>query len=985
MLTLMFGVLTLAAITMTAAPGDFERVREQYRETAKREKHFKRWEWFWERRLTADGDFPRPDILKDAVQHVELWRSKNMERIQAAPTWKEIGPEARTPGSSWYGIGRVNSVDYSRQNANVLFLGSARGGLWKSTNGGNDWSNVDVAGYPTFGVSDVAIAPSDDKIIYVATGDHAQTIPGRASSYPGFAYGVLKSTDGGTTWTPTTLSNTPAEQSVLTRLWVHPTDPNTLIVATYGGLRKSTDGGTTWTTKENGRWFKELVQSANDPNILFATTFDPAGNGAGVQILRSSNTGESWASVSTMTAANRIRLATTSADANVIWAVSSLTANDGLEGVYRSVDKGVTWTKLIVQQNLLGWSATGNDQGGQGSYDLAISVSATNAGNVFVGGVNIWRTSNNANTWLLSAHNDGNGAPYVHADIHHMVYQPTGTKLWAVHDGGIAVSTDNGVSWTDKSRGLKIQQYYGLATSDFSGNLTIAGSQDNATTIYTGTQWRHVIGGDGMKSGIDPNDPTIMYGSIYYGTLYKSTDGGNSFSQMARRSNCGNEQAPWVTAFQIDPKVSNVLYHGRQNVWKSTNQGQSWSRVTLPVTGSVVTSLRVAPSNTNTMYVIYANATVLKTTNAGSNWTEITTLPAGLFYTDIDVDATDANKFWVVAGGFSAGSKVYEVSGTTVKNISTGLPNVPVNCVFFHKGAANRLYVGTDLGVFHKEQAMAAFEPYGTAGPQTVVTEIRYVAPLQKIRVSTFGRGLWEVDAKQCIARTPIVTVTGSTTFCEGDSVTLTADEGYEKYLWTNGDTTRSITLKNNFQSGDYSVSVVDANDCRAASSTRKITINSSPAKPRITQRGADTLRCSAVGVAAFQWYFNEAPIPGQTARELKATQSGSYRVEVANSSNCLTKSDPFEFTLVTSVDEEVVRTGSIVLSPNPVADQLTIGMPGEGMKNIQIISADGRVVATFTTDQLTTQISTSEWASGAYVVRVTAGVATWSRMLIKE
>jgi photosystem II stability/assembly factor-like uncharacterized protein len=985
MMTLMISVLTLAAIMLTAAPGDFERAREQYRQSTKLEKQFKRWEWFWERRLTPDGDFPKPDILRDAVQHVELWRSKNTERVQAAPVWKEIGPEARTPGSGWYGIGRVNSVDYSRQNANVLFLGTARGGLWKSSNGGNDWSIVSVPGYPSFGVSDVAFAPSDDKIIYVATGDHAQTVPGRISSYPGFSYGLLKSTDGGTTWAATGLTNAPSNQAVLTRLWVHPTDPNTLIVASYGGLRKSTDGGTTWTTRENGKWFKDLVASVNDPNILLATTFDPADNGPGVQIMRSTNMGDSWTVVSSLPAANRIRVATTNADPNVMWAVSSLMSNDGLEGVYRSVNKGQTWSKLIVSVNLLGWSETGMDQGGQGSYDLALAASPTNAGNVFVGGVNVWRTSNNANTWVLSAHNDGRGAPYVHADIHHTVYQPTGTKLWAVHDGGIALSTDNGVSWTDKSRGLKIQQYYGLATSDFSGNLTIAGSQDNATTVYNGSQWRHVIGGDGMKSGIDPDGPSIMYGSIYNGTFFKSIDGGQSFFVMATRNSCGGEFAPWVTAFQIDPKASNVLYHGRQNVWKSADKGQSWSRLTLPVSGNVVTSLRVAPSNTNIMYVIYAGARVLKSTNGGSNWTQITTLPDDLFFTDLDVDATDPNKFWVVTGGFANGEKVFEVTGTTVKNISTGLPNVPVMCVFFHKGAANRLYVGTDIGVFHKEQSMASFEPYGTGGPQTMVTEIRYVAPLQKIRVSTFGRGLWEVDAKQCIARTPVVTVTGATTFCEGDSVVLTADEGYETYAWSNGDSTRSITLKSDFQSGDYNVSVIDANGCRATSSTRKITINSAPAKPRITQRGMDTLRCTAIGAAAYQWYFNDAPIQGQTARELKATQSGSYRVEVASSANCLTMSDPFEFTLVTSVDEEVMRTGSIVLSPNPVTDQLTIGLPGEGMRTVQIVSVDGRIVAQFTTDQVTSQIGTSEWASGAYVVRVSAGAATWSRMLMKD
>jgi hypothetical protein len=829
------------------------------------------------------------------------------------------------------------------------------------------------------GISDVAFAPSDDKIIYLATGDHEQSFPGRLNGYPGFSYGVLKSTDGGVTWTQTALSHPPQNQAVLARLWVHPTDPNTVIVASYAGLRKTTNGGASWVLTDNLRAYKDIVSIPGEPSTVIATTFSPAGT---VSIMRSSNAGETWTAVQTITKANRIRVAVTPANANVVWAVASNVVTDGLDGVYRSVDKGVTWTKLNVNKNLLGWSTDGLDQGGQGMYDLAMAVSPLNAQHVVVGGINIWRTSDNANTWTLASHSNGTAAPYVHSDHHHLVYQVGANRLWTVHDGGIGVSTDNGVSWSDRSRGLRIQQYHGLATSNILTNLTIAGAQDNATTIYDGSQWNHVIGGDGTKTGIDPVDPNTMYASIGGGRVFKSTNAGVSFTEIANRTICGDEEAAWVAPFQIDPTNPAVLYHGRKNLWKSTNRGMTWSRITTGVSDGVITSIRVAPSNPDFIYIIYSNRAVYISEDGGSKWRF--RLPHGVYFTDIEVDPTDHYHYWLVSGGFFTG-KVLELGLWFSGDISAGLPNVPVNCVYYQKGVSNRLYVGTDIGVFYREPTMRQFEPYGTGGPQTIVTEISFVAATQKIRVSTFGRGLWEVDATQCAARTPNITVTGPPSACTGDTVTLTVDEGYLEYLWSNGYTGRIVTFTSNLHSGKYRVAVKDSNGCRAFSDTLTLLINGKPWKPRIIQLGQDTLVCTNNEVTVYRWYINDSLIQGQTSRRFIATQSGSYRVEAVNTAGCSTISDPFEFTLTTSVEEEVIRTGSIVLSPNPVTDQLTIGLPGEGMRTVQIVSVDGRIVAQFTTDQVTSQIGTSEWASGAYVVRVSAGAATWSRMLMKD
>jgi len=235
-----FQLLALCVFGTTLQAGEFDRIRDQMKAvyttvnadgTIRVAKQFNRWEYFWERRLLPNGDFPTSAQYMSEALGVERRNSRLSEDLQAIPTWKEIGPEAPATidQSQWNGIGRVNCMAFSYQNDNLLWLGSAAGGLWKSTNNGGLWKYVAVPGFPMFGVSDIQLAKSDDKIIFVATGDAETALPGSLSGYPVFSYGVIKSTDGGLTWTPTGLSYTPESNNVVCKLWVNPTDPMWLL------------------------------------------------------------------------------------------------------------------------------------------------------------------------------------------------------------------------------------------------------------------------------------------------------------------------------------------------------------------------------------------------------------------------------------------------------------------------------------------------------------------------------------------------------------------------------------------------------------------------------------------------------------------------------------------------------------------------------------------------------------------------------------
>ncbi|MBL0323449.1 MAG: hypothetical protein IPP80_13975 [Ignavibacteria bacterium] len=356
-------------------------------------KQFRRWEWFWQGRLTEDGSFPSPAHYQQEL--AKLQRAKRVENVQAPKTWKELGPTAPDlPGQSaqWNGIGRVNVVEFSRQNPNLVYAGAASGGLWKSTDGGSNWTAVNISIIPVVGVSDIAISAQDDKVIFVATGDADAAIFGDFTGYPSFTYGVIKSTDGGVTWAQTGLSYDPSQGSLVARLWLDPRDTSIVVAATYGGVMRSSNGGASWIRAQGGV-FRDLIGNPANPDVLYSTTFSESGNAG---IFRSTDNGVSWTQTRTIAEANRIRLAVTKANGNVVGAVASRAyrfngdaEGNGLEGVYKSTDAGTSFEKLSTTLNLLHWNASGQGNGGQGFYDLAMEISPTNANHIFVGGINV--------------------------------------------------------------------------------------------------------------------------------------------------------------------------------------------------------------------------------------------------------------------------------------------------------------------------------------------------------------------------------------------------------------------------------------------------------------------------------------------------------------------------------------------------------------------------------------------------------------------
>ncbi|MCD8564739.1 MAG: hypothetical protein LRY53_03650 [Burkholderiaceae bacterium] len=558
-----------------------------------------------ESRVDQDGYFRNANATHE---YYELYKKTLKEQKGAAGNWTQIGPFGAPDGG---GSGRTNCIAFHPTNSSIILVGAASGGLWRSVNGGSSWT-TNTDGLENLGISDIEFSPSNPNIVYAATGDR--------DAGDTYSIGIIKSIDGGLTWQTTGLSYTPDAKRRIYKILVHPQNDSILYIASSLGLRKSTDRGDTWTLIRAGS-FIDMKFKPNDPNTIYAAT--------ATIIIKTVDEGQTWTTLSIpmVSASRRLLIGVTAANPNIIYVVSVKSSDNGFNGLYRSTDAGATFTLRASSPNVLGWASNGSDSGGQGWYDLGLGVSQTNENLLFIGGINIWKSINGGTNWTLSGHWTASGAPYVHADIHEIKFSPhNANTVWACTDGGLSVSTANGANWIEKNSGLSIAQIYRIGGSAQNATKILSGWQDNGTNLNNANDWSRVLGGDGMECIIDYSNQNYMYGSLYYGEIKRSTNGGASWTEI---SNSITEEGAWVTPYLQDPNTAATLYAGYKNVYKTTNRGNSWTKISTFGTTLNINALAVSKSNSN--IIVAANDSYLwKTTDGGTNWTNITSVSFGV-------------------------------------------------------------------------------------------------------------------------------------------------------------------------------------------------------------------------------------------------------------------------------------------------------------------------------------------------------------------
>lgn len=696
-------------------------------------KPFKRREAFMEPRVYPSGYFPYEQLYIEYNKLINQPKSASQTPFEA--NWQSFGP-TQVPlqnNGRKRGVGRINNVTFDPNNDDILWVGSPSGGLWKSVDGGQNWtSNTDLL--PNLGVSDIAIDPTNTNIMYIITGDR--------DADDTYAYGLMKSTDGGESWNTTGLSFNINSAYRGNRILINPNNTNILIVSTrksgYGETFRSTDGGQNWELVLQGPNLISMEFNPTNSNHIYAVTTGTS------KYYRSFDNGVTWTNTTNDSGLpnsgnTRAVVAVTPANPNIVYILYS-TSGGGFGGLYKSTDGGYNFTLQSNSPNILSWEVDGSGEDGQGNYDLALAVSPTNENIVFTGGINIWKSSNGGVDFNISSHWYGaDGTEYVHADQHMLKYNPSNGILYSGNDGGLYKTEDNGIFWTDISDDLQITQFYKIGISQSNYGLLLGGTQDNGTLrCNSENDWDAVRGGDGMECAIDPTDPSIMYSEVYYGAISISTNGGQNWDDIAP-----DTDGAWITPYEIDQNNPNRIVIGYDNVYESLDYGSNWEMISGTFNNSGNIDVIALSTNSDVIYISETEE-IYKTIDGGENWTNISSSLPNNTITDIAIHPSDENRVWITFSGYSNGNKVYYSNdgGSNWTNISEDLPNLPANCILFYP-PNETLFAGTDIGVFYKDSSMINWEYFNQGLPNVIVTELEYHINSNSLFAGTYGRGIW--------------------------------------------------------------------------------------------------------------------------------------------------------------------------------------------------------------------------------------------------
>lgn len=677
---------------------------------------FKRWEWYWRSRVNEDGSFP------DLIEQNRAYQNLQFEASQrdADSPWVNIN---QTSGEGGYnGMGRATSIAFHPTNPQIYYVGAPIGGIWKTTDGGLTYSALGDS-LPYVSVGNICIDPINPDILYITIGDH--------NGWWNYGLGVYKSTDAGVTWQPTGNTSYLTNNVAYLRMVINPANPNELFVAQTNGLYRTQDGGDTWDVVHSG----SHIDVALKPGVngeLYCATDDYWGSS---EVFSSWDFGETWTQITDFNqTANNLHIAVSPGEQEYLGIQTSASGNFDYYATYNG---GTTTDYIDLMPD-----------------DGILFTSPVNSSKVYCGFMVTRQSVNGGLDWeqLTDWYYTGE-RPAVHADNRFVAYHPLTNEIYFCNDGGIYKFNEETMEWTELTAGLIITQYYRIAVAQTDDLFMIGGTQDNGgRKRISADTWGPTNGGDGMEVAIDFEDEQTIYTTYIYGQLYRSDDQWQD-DQYYEITPPGSGGGDWVTPYVLDPQDSHVIVAGYSDVYRSDDRGETWQQLSNDLTGDPerkLAAVAVAPTNQSTIYA-GRGAMLYITHDAGETWdNELVALGAGTAaITSITVDPNDPNELWVTLSGYVNGKKVYHSTdaGITFSNVSLNLPNVPVNAAVIDKQSMNHdIYIGTDVGVFVLDESIQTWVYYGSALPNTMVSDLEIQYNTRKLRIGTFGRGVWEND-----------------------------------------------------------------------------------------------------------------------------------------------------------------------------------------------------------------------------------------------
>ena len=775
---------------------------------------FKRWKRHYAR-------FPAFAFMNDNEklvfnQHKDQYKLKSRQLAQqknASALWTPIGPYNfdKTAASTSYACGaaHIYTLKQAQSNSDVLYAGTATAGVWKSTNKGQHWTACTSSEWITT-VKALAIDPSNSSIVYAASDLDNK---------------LYKTSDAGASWQiiGDTAFNT--KTHFIKDIVVHPQSNNIVLLASSEGLYRTIDSGQSFQLIDPDA-FQEIEFHPHLSNTIYAVKQI----GQRTEFYKSVDDGQSfthkpngWPVPNPIYDDQmRTEIAVSPADSNRVYALLSGAAGllSGLYGIFISYDAGETWTSSccgaimpnypsVSNPNLLHWYDDGTGNGGQYYYDLALAVSPTNVDSVLVGGVNLWVSSDGAASFNCPAQwNHSYKNNYVHADIHDIHF--VDNRIWIASDGGIFYSADNGSSFQVRMNGILGTDFWGFGAGFQHPDVMLGGTFHNGTLlkdkqVYQ-NEWLSTDGGDNYRGFVHP----------FFNNKVVSDFGGKQLS--------GDRTiAHTITPFLHLPHAGittgfsgNLVYHPRfyntlystdyYNLWKSDNNGISWSLVHSFGAG-LLTSLRISSVNPNILFLNYHpdgntdDRKILRSADGGYHWTDVSpdnnliNQNRWVSY-DIALSALDSNLLW--ASRISKyegwpnlnGQQVYESQdgGQSWQNITaSGLDGVFSTNLLHLQGSNKGLYLGTRNAVYYKNDTMSQWQLVNNGLPlrtHSVQLAANYRDAMLR---NASNRSVYECPFYETIKPIAQIAVDKQTTNCPSDSfyfASLSYTNASASYLW---------------------------------------------------------------------------------------------------------------------------------------------------------------------------------------------------------
>jgi photosystem II stability/assembly factor-like uncharacterized protein len=691
-----------------------------------------------------------------------LWTAK-LRRDQMPPA--RSGPA--DTGWTWVGPGnvggRIRSILVSPADPNTIWIGAATGGVWKTTTGGTTWSPCPNF-VPSLSIGCMVLDPNDPNVLYVGTGEGVfDTVEGTSNSAAVRGAGIFKSTDGGATWAQLP-STADANWYFVNRLSFQPGSNQVMLAATETGIWRTTDAGVTWSQRTTDRTLDIQFDPTDGTKAV-------AGEYHGIAQF-STDSGVTWANATGIpSTSHRVELTYAPSNTSIVYAGVSAGEGTTTMSVYRSGDGGQTYVLRggSVQQ--------------LSSYTGVLWVDPLNSDSILLGAVNLYRSTNGGTT--LSTAYSG-----MHTDNHYIAQHPlydgtTNKILFFGTDGGIFKTTDSGTNTsTSLVTGLGITQFYGAAISDASG-VIVAGAQDNGTNRYSGNPqaWaRNVIGGDGGFCASDPTDPNYFYGESQRLAISRSINGGASFSTSVGSgiADAGTLNCNFIPYFLLDPNNPSRMLAAGRSLWRTNNvktgAPPAWTSIKPPLLFGPppppgkppqdhyldndprnISTIAIAEGNSDLIWVGHNNGQLYMTTNgtaAAPTWTRVdTNAPAwpGRWISRVVIDRNNPSHVLVSMLGYST-DNVWRTldAGLTWQSIGGSgagqLPAVSVGALAQHRLDPNRLFAGTDVGMFISTDAGGSWAP---TAPELGPVEIQELIWRNNttLMAVTYGRGVYLGDA----------------------------------------------------------------------------------------------------------------------------------------------------------------------------------------------------------------------------------------------